>query len=32
MREALKQSWKRLFYAGLILATVVASTGDWPRH
>ncbi len=32
MRDVLKQTWKRLFFAGLMVATVMASTADWPRH
>jgi len=32
MREALKHGWKRLFYAGLDIATLAESTADWPRH
>jgi hypothetical protein len=32
MRDTLKQSWKRVLYAGVVLATLIASTADWPRH
>lgn len=32
MRVTLKQSWKRVLYAGVVLATLIASTADWPRH
>ena len=27
-----KQSWKRLLYAGVALAMLIASTAGWPKH
>ena len=32
MSDTLKRSWKHLLYAGVVLATLIASTADWPRH
>lgn len=32
MNHTLKRSWKQLLYAGVVLATLIASVADWPRH
>jgi len=32
MHHTVKQGWKRFLYGGVVLAMLVASMANWPRH